>query len=330
MKRSLLLLVFGTFAALANPGCGQAQGSGTKTNWLRSCNTTSECGDSASCVCGLCTTPCEAATGCDGGVCGSEIATGAQCEGHAAVTTRLCLPEPATTPTACIELPLTISDKLGEAPPLTCDIPGALICESFDAPLPSTTSTWVENDAEGALQECVVSSGSGALVERVVDDGRIQTRFRLPTPIASGALHVRFYFRVSSASVLPEQVTLFEFWDQETDPANQTSLVLTAAGDLAAYVSPGNHALRATPPVALPQDTWVCIELADQLGTGDGSLTVAVDGNTVLSGTNLTTMHPNPLIVAVLQSQPTPGSTGDQAELFFDDLVVGTEPIGCH
>ncbi len=328
MKRSLFL-VFGALVALLGPACGQAQGSGTKTNWLESCDTTAECGESGSCVCGLCTATCEAQAECNGGVCGSEIATAAQCAGSSAPVPRVCLPKPADAPVACAEAPLTINDQLGAAPPLTCDVPGALLCESFDAPLPSTTSTWVENDAEGALQECVVSGSSGALVERAVNDSRIQTRFRLPTPIASGAIHARFYFRIDGSSVLPDQTTLFELWDEETNPANQTSLVLTRAGDLAAYVSPGNHALRATPPVALPKDTWVCVEFADQLGTGDGSLAVSVDGATVLSGTNLTTMHPTPLIVAVLQNQPALGSTGNSVELFFDELVVGTEPIGC-
>jgi hypothetical protein len=326
MKRSLLLV--GALVALLSPGCGQAQGSGTKTNWLKSCDTTAECGESASCVCGICTTTCEVALECEGGVCGTEIATAARCAGQAASKSRLCLPGPADVPTACAEAPLTINDVLGEAPPLTCDVPGALLCESFEAPLPSTTSTWVENDAEGALQECVVAGGSGALVERAVNDGRIQTRFRLPTPIASGAVHARFYFRINGSSVLPDQTTLFELWDEEAATENQTSLVLTRAGSLAAYVSPGEHVLQA-PAMALPRDTWVCIELADQLGTGDGSLTVSVDGATVLGGTNLTTMHPNPLIVAVLQNQPAPGSTGNSVELFFDELVVGTAPIGC-
>ncbi len=321
-------LCCGLFAALVSPACGQAQGSGTRTNWLRPCDADAECGGSGTCQCGLCTAPCDGELDCDGGVCSSEISTAVQCEGHQVEVPRLCLPEPQNEPVACRELPLRISAELGDAA-LACDRPGALVCESFDEPLPDTTSTWLENDAEGALQECVTQGGAGALVERTVDDGRIQTRFRLPEPVASGTLHVRFYLRIGSSSVLPEQTTVFELWDQEEAPSNQTSLVLTREGDLAAYISPGAHVLASAAPAPLPRDTWLCIELADQLGSGDGSFTVSVDGTAVLGAPNLVTMHPNPLIVAVLQSQPTLGSVGSATELFFDELVIGSEPIGC-
>lgn len=306
-------------------GCSQPQSSGTKTNWFKRCDTDGQCGDEGVCLCGVCSEGCNSMEDCASGACASEIATAVQCGNESTHPAQICLSDSAET--VCQELPLPLGGELGQ--PESCALPGALLCESFDTPLSPSASSWIVNDASGALQECVTREGSGALVERAEGGALIQTRFRLPEPVEDGTLYVRFFFRISSSSVLPDQTTIFEFWDQETEPLYQTSLLVKSDGSLETFVRPGSHLIDAGPAEVLPRDTWLCLELAEKLGLGDGSITVSVDGRTVIDAPDLTTQAASPLVAAVLQTQPIAGDEANPVEFYFDELVIGTTPIGC-
>lgn len=82
-----LLLLAGAVA------CGPHAGS--QTNWLRACDSDSECGD-LQCICGACTVPCAAETACSdqsGAACvsASDVGATALCGGHLPPTSGLCL-----------------------------------------------------------------------------------------------------------------------------------------------------------------------------------------------------------------------------------------------
>lgn len=314
--------------------CSGPQASGTKTNWLKSCDSTVQCGEEGSCICGLCTVPCAESDECDGGACGSALATAAQCDSFLSTDERLCLPraqvETQTDAGGCTALSLTVGGPLGGAAPSSCSLPGAVICESFDSVLPLEYSTWQETPGSAWLTDCVPFAGTGALHLLSPAGGHSQTRMRLPEPRGSGALHARFYFQVLGTAQLPEQSIVFEFWDRE-DAADggQTSVILSADGRLAAFAAAGGHSLTASEMEPLVRDQWYCIELGGVIDDANGSLTLSVDGQPVIDATNLDTLPANPISLAVVEAQPQAGSSGTALDVLVDELVVATEPIGC-
>ncbi len=62
--RALFRLLFGLSPLLATASCGEETGSpdGSETHFLSSCQAT--CGEEASCVCSVCTTPCARSAEC--------------------------------------------------------------------------------------------------------------------------------------------------------------------------------------------------------------------------------------------------------------------------
>lgn len=96
MLRTIGLLILG----IALGACAQSEPStslhGGETNWLKVCDSDDAC-DEGSCLCGVCTTACEAASECSGSFAGSCVAAASAaaselCEGAADVPSRLCLP----------------------------------------------------------------------------------------------------------------------------------------------------------------------------------------------------------------------------------------------
>lgn len=154
-------------AALLAGSCSEAQNySGTNTNWLQTCDTSEACVPGASCLCGLCTAECTQTTECAPGVCGSALASLASCDGID--EGRICLPEDA-----CAEFELPEDGDLGAPTTPTCANPGALICESFDEPLPEPYSVWLGSEVTRAtIQDCLVHAGDGASARRLPSERR--------------------------------------------------------------------------------------------------------------------------------------------------------------
>lgn len=318
----------------AGEGCSGPQSSGTKTNWLEACDSSAQCGDEGSCICGLCTVPCDERDECGGGECGSTLATAAQCESFLSTDERICLPsaqvDQQTDAEGCTALPLAVDDTLGVAELVTCAHAGALICESFDSPLPTAHSVWQEPGGSAWLTDCPAFAGAGALRMTSADSGHTQTRMRLPEVRGSGTLHARFFLRVTTASVLPEQSIVFEFWDrEEAVEGGQTSITLSSDGRLAAFVAAGGHSLGAPTMEPLARDQWYCIEMTDVIADAGGSLTLSVDGAPVIEAMNLDTLPESPIGLAVIEAQPQAGSSGTTLDIVVDELVISTEPVGC-
>ncbi len=135
MKRIVIAALLLGAASCSN----KPEASGTNTNWLRACASAEECGPSSSCSCGLCTRACSTDAECAPGVCGSALATNNQCGGPEALP--ICLPEGPNAGT-CSEFPIPADGDLAVSAGAPCDVPGALLCEGFDGPLPPEHSTW--------------------------------------------------------------------------------------------------------------------------------------------------------------------------------------------
>jgi hypothetical protein len=94
------------------------------------------------------------------------------------------------------------------------------------------------------------------------------------------------------------------------------------------YVGVSDTTLAPTDTSPLLRDTWLCFELHLDLQTGSGTATLEVDGVEAISGGEFTTQPTEPFSVAVIEAQPTSDTTG--VDLYIDDLVVATSPIGCE
>lgn len=296
---------------------------GTNTSWLMVCEEDAECGSTGSCRCGICTDSCASDEDCGSGVCGSELATNGQC--RKATQTRICLPPPAAdAATECTVLPVSADDDL-QLVESTCSTPNALVCESFDAPLPEGYSTWYGDEVVAAVQDCQVARGAGALRLQSSVFGYSQTRIRLPSPASEGALHVRLFGYFGEAFVIPKYVALFELWTNDDGPP-KISLDAIGNNQLEINLSPFSSVF-VSPEGVLRRNEWLCLELAVDLRVEGGSVSLAIDGTPIIEETGVVTSPGEPFTVAVIEASPSTDSTG--VDIAFDELVIATEPIGC-
>ncbi len=328
-------ILLGALASWASVGCSGdgPRVSGTKTDWLRPCDEEADCESelSLSCLCGVCSKRCGGDTECAEGVCGSEIATNATCGNDAPSVSpgeRICVPEASAS---CQVATLPRDALLGNAETVTCDDAGALLCESFDNLLPESHSTWGDGETTAGLVECESQAGAGALRLRAIDGGYTQTRMRLSAPVSGGELHARFYLRVESGSTLPSQLIVFELWDQdEGDVTDRTTIYINDEESLEVYLGPSNVTVRPEVPAPVPRDNWLCLELGLNLDDATGSVYLSVDGSSILERAGVDTLPSDPIGVAVVEGVPMEGSQNTEATFYVDELVVGTQPIGCE
>lgn len=314
------------FCILAQGGCESPQASGTKTNWLGSCETSIECAGEGTCLCGVCTLSCASDAECETGRCGSSLTTAAQCSEEAEserVPTRLCVEESR----ACAELVLQEDTDLSAALPAACDNAGALVCESFEGPLPEEYSTWT-GDGIAMLTECDVHGGTGAL-RYLSADQTTQTRIRLPQEVSAGPLHARFFVKLAGASVITNQLIIFELWDEtEVDHVGRVTLAINADG-LFAISAGAQDATYVSNGDPMPLDQWACIELALEVSDAAGSLKLQIDGGAVIDQSNIDTRPLTSFGVVLVQSLPSGDTPEVRVDFTVDDLVVATQPIGC-
>ncbi len=308
---------------MAAGSCGQPQDrSGTNTNWLRACDEAAECGAGVTCVCGLCTTPCTETTDCAPGVCGSSLASAAQCAG--ADGGRICVPDDG-----CAEVVLVEDGDFGPAVTPACTAPGALVCESFDGPLPDAYATRYgsADTATATVQDCLVRQGDGALLIQAEGYDWVQNRIRLPTPVTAGLLHVRFYAYFASGYPIPEYFILLELWDQDDFTDQKISIEAVSEDRFRLVLGPNASSLHVADPGTVRRDEWMCLELALDVAASGGTATLLVDGAPLVEATDVVTLPPDPISVVAIEAVPSEDSVG--TDVAIDELVVATEPIGC-
>lgn len=313
-------------SALGGASCNpQPETSGTSTNWLKICTSDEECAPSASCICGLCTAACSGDSGCSPGVCGSGLATTVQCAAAAAEPERICLPTPPDAGT-CSEFPIPADADLASVPGAPCATPGALLCETFDAPLPVDDSTWYSGALSAGISDCRVHQGTGAIHYQTETGGYSQTRMRLAEPVSSGLLAARFYAYIPSGLTIPNYLGMFELWDQDTGTSGKVSVEAKPGDALEVYVAP-NGTTHLSGAGALLRDQWMCLTLTLDIAALDGSIALAVNGTSVIDHQGVVTALPNPISVAVVEGLPSNDATA--VDLTIDDLVVATQPLSC-
>jgi len=318
MKRSFVSLGLGLLLAVG--ACGtDAQGS--RTNFLKACDQSAECGTEFACLCGICTLPCDSNDQCNGGECSNALATSTLCADES-VPEPVCIPEP---PAGCTEWPLTVDNQLGEGDATGCPEADSILCESFDAPLPDATSVWEGGAVH--LQDCETVQGDGAL--RFSGTGR---HLRLPfaSAIAVGTLHLRAFIRLSSDSLANEDwMSMFALSNESTD-GDDDQLILNVladgrleAGVLADEVNSPYH--RTAVPV-VPRDEWLCLQAEVFLDETAGSLNLSINEELVHTATDIGTLPTVPYDHLVVTNNRGLLS----GEFYVDEVVVSTTPVGCE
>jgi hypothetical protein len=314
-----------TALALAIASCGnKPEASGTNTNWLRACTADAECGQTSGCVCSICTKPCSDDTECAPGVCGSALATSNQC--GAATAVPICLPEPPNVGGTCSEFPVPADTDLAISPTVRCDVPGALLCEAFDAPLRAEYSTWYSGPTTASIQDCRVQRGAGAIRYQSQTFGYAQTHLRLATTVQSGPLFARFYAYVPSQVTIPDYLSVFELWRQDATSDGKISVDMKPNDILDINLTP-NGTTHSSPAGALLRDQWMCITLALEVASAGGSVSLSVNGTRVIDQNGVVTLPSSAISVAVVEALPSQDVTS--LDLTIDDLVVATQPLPC-
>jgi len=314
-----LALMVGLSLASCSP---QPESSGTNTNWLKACMQDEDCSAAGSCLCGLCTAACVSDVECADGVCGTALASAFQC--NVSAPQRICLPKPPDAGT-CSEFPISHDGALSATPTPVCDVPGALLCETFDAPLPAEDSTWISEDMSATIENCRAEQGAGAIHYQTQASGTSQTRMRLAQTVSSGLLAARFYAYIPARVTIPEYLALFELWDQDAGMSGKISVEAKPDDVLEVQVSP-NGATHPSLAGALLRDQWQCLTLTVDLGS-TGSISLSVNGSSVIERPSAVTLLPGPISVAVVEALPSTDATG--IDLAIDDLVVATQPLAC-
>jgi hypothetical protein len=225
----------------------------------------------------------------------------------------------------CTELAVPADGDLDAQPTPVCDVPGALLCEAFDAPLPAAHATWLDDEVTTAISDCRVHDGAGAIHYQARAFGISQTRMRLAEGVSSGLLAARFYLYVPSHTVIPEYLGLLELWDADDGMSGKISVEAKPNDLLEVQVSPGaTHRSAAT---ALLRDQWQCVTLLLDVSATNGSITLSVDGSDVITQAAVVAALPNPISVAVVEALPS--TDGTTIDVTMDDLVVASQPLSC-
>jgi hypothetical protein len=91
---------------------------------------------------------------------------------------------------------------------------------------------------------------------------------------------------------------------------------------------------RPEPPAVIPRGEWVCLEIMMSLNTpglADGSMAFWVDGLLAHEQSGMEWRDTNELQLnkAWLQHYIAAGDADSSNRIWFDDVIVSTEPIGC-
>ncbi len=303
-------------------GCSEKpQVGGTNTHWLRACATAADCGNASTCLCGICTIECTDDAECGPGACGSELTSACLEPGAPPI----CVPVADGGACTAFEVPLDDELSTTSVTP-SCEIPGALLCESFDGPLPTGYATWGTDTMTAAIQDCLTFQGAGALRFQTPSFGYVQSQLPLSTPVASGPLHARFYAYLPSSVTIPTYFAMFELWHLEGSSDGKISIEVISDDRLELQVLP-NDSIHPGPVGSMPRDQWTCIELGLDVAATGGAISLSVNGSVVIDVADVATLPAGPLSIAVVEGLPAEDAPG--AELAIDELVVATEPIGC-
>lgn len=233
--------------------------------------------------------------------------------------------------------------SLDAAPDVTSDPcamrPGLRFCDTFERATPGTASLpapWqiqINGDATAIVAVDGTTAHSGSRSIHVTGTG-FQTFFTLhDTSVLPGPAG-RFYLRLFIRLLQPmtDGHNTFVVADLFAMPGGGNAarvgeqfamLMMTVGGDAHAYLSHQNHFNDGKPGVQFTPGTWSCVEML--FDAPHTEIDVWVDGVEVpdMHPTNITQDAYDTLHFGFEKY------AGPPSEIWYDDIAVGTERIGC-
>lgn len=201
-----------------------------------------------------------------------------------------------------------------------CGIPGALFCDGFESP---TLDVWTTTTG-GAVRHLVpVRTGMAALGTPVDPAVLSSVRVHPFGDVTSGEIHARAWFFVPSGVPL----TKLEILGVDDDTASSQILILIDQEEIRVYSELA--VVTYTTGVAVTRDRWQCMELNVTISDTAGALSMQIDGVPVTAMSGFDTRPAagySAFVVGAKFAFPGQAIT----ELSVDDVVVGTQPIGCN
>ena len=234
-------------------------------------------------------------------------------------------------PSACADGLILVENASPAAQPaVTCSYPGALICDDFEAGQSAHWKVWVTPPSVGMLQSCTVHGGSFALLARPEAPNTVQLQQLLVPEVGTGPVYLRTFLYLPATQVPPEWTVVYELWDSPESCTDKISLDQLADGSLQvnnSSTSGPSATFLSSGSTVLPRDRWTCLELEFVVDRSIGSARLSMDGVEVAATSEPTRTRGNRPFVTVSQGAVVAQGS---LELYVDDFVVATEPIGCQ
>jgi hypothetical protein len=249
--------------------------------------------------------------------------------------------EPDAQPEAAADASTISADANADTPPAgyrgtaTClgRHPTALFCDDFENGLPTGYPDYSYFSNHGTVTASAdrVKQGAQAFrgtLMRVPGQISQASLWRSMTAIQSGSLHVRAHFYLPSGFVVSNWFVSLQLGG----PAGKLSFDLIYEDRMQIAVNTENAIFRSTNPNTYPRDRWFCAELVIHLGElgGAGSAEVHVDGQKVLEAPIGTDTLPAGGYDYLMAGAPHANGLSAAGEVFMDDVVLATSPIGCQ
>lgn len=209
--------------------------------------------------------------------------------------------------------------RSGDAVAALCPQPGAFFCDGFESP---TFDAWTSRNGGVVQTTSLVHTGAGALVATTDATLQIADVVSAFTPIGSGEVHARGWF------YLPSGYPIFKF--NLFGLYGSTGAVIVADQGKLNVFNDGPPAVTLYTNADVPRDRWFCLEVHLTISPTNGTGALNLDGTQLGEMTGWNTVPAAGGYNKLLAGLPFLFPTQDPATtLFLDDVVVGSQPIGC-
>lgn len=216
-----------------------------------------------------------------------------------------------------------------------CTDAGVIFCEDFEQPL---TAVWNTSGSGGPGVRDTTRSHSGTtslhLATNAINNvggsysvGIAETQTFANTALATG-FYARAWIYVPSTSTFANGMAFFGV-QQAVSPWQGTDVQITTANkvSLVNYTGSGGYAETTT---ALVRDVWDCVEWHMVYGLTNGSVTLWISGTPAASLSNVSTQPSPPYGSLFVEAAFYQVSVAQPAvEIWVDDVIVDSQPIGC-
>jgi hypothetical protein len=214
---------------------------------------------------------------------------------------------------------------------------GLTFCETFEAQTPGSAQTkapWtpaINGDGTVTIDDSVAHSGGRSLKVHGSGFSTFLVLSGAPLPSATGRLHVRMFMRLAEAMTGGHNTFLVADTAAAPGAGNafrlgemNAMLMYTVSGDTHGALANQNYYTDNLPGAALQPLTWSCVELA--LDNKKPEVQAWLDGKQV------TDLHHTDWALDAYDTLRFGFEkyAGPVSDTWYDDIAIGTAPLGCN